>query len=198
MSAPRLFTDEERKARKADYEKRRRIEQRDRVREIENASNAKRREAMAQWREEHRDHLKEYFKKRHLDLKAIGHFETPEVKMRRRAYYEANKERLLACSSARKKANPEAARRHNHKRRAALGGGGNLSVGIVAKLLALQRGRCANCRLVMSAPQIDHIVPVSRGGTNTDDNVQLLCRKCNCKKHAKDPIVFAQEQGRLL
>jgi len=29
------------------------------------------------------------------------------------------------------------------------------------------------------APELDHIVPLSRGGAHTDDNLQLLCRDCN-------------------
>lgn len=33
-----------------------------------------------------------------------------------------------------------------------------------------------------SAPELDHIVPLSRGGTHTYDNVQCLCRKCNGEK----------------
>lgn len=32
---------------------------------------------------------------------------------------------------------------------------------------------------------IDHIVPLSRGGTNDLDNLQTLCRSCNSKKGAK-------------
>jgi len=33
-----------------------------------------------------------------------------------------------------------------------------------------------------NAPEIDHIVPLSKGGFDTLDNVQLLCRKCNREK----------------
>lgn len=33
-------------------------------------------------------------------------------------------------------------------------------------------------------PSIDHIKPISKGGTHTWDNVQLLCRGCNIKKGA--------------
>lgn len=30
---------------------------------------------------------------------------------------------------------------------------------------------------------IDHIIPVSRGGREDEDNMQVLCRTCNLKKH---------------
>lgn len=31
-------------------------------------------------------------------------------------------------------------------------------------------------------PTVDHIVPISLGGKDTDDNVQLVCKHCNSKK----------------
>lgn len=42
-------------------------------------------------------------------------------------------------------------------------------------------GRCAECG-AESYLEFDHIVPVARGGSNSDANVQLLCRGCNGKK----------------
>ena len=33
--------------------------------------------------------------------------------------------------------------------------------------------------------EYDHIIPVSKGGSNTAANIQLLCRRCNGKKSDK-------------
>jgi 5-methylcytosine-specific restriction endonuclease McrA len=33
------------------------------------------------------------------------------------------------------------------------------------------------------APTVDHIIPLSKGGTHTYDNCQLLCFACNCSKN---------------
>ena len=38
-----------------------------------------------------------------------------------------------------------------------------------------------------------HIIPVAKGGTHTDDNIQLLTPRCNSEKHAKMPVAFMRE-----
>jgi uncharacterized membrane protein YebE (DUF533 family) len=42
-------------------------------------------------------------------------------------------------------------------------------------------GRCAECK-ADTYLEFDHIIPVAKGGGNSDTNVQLLCRKCNLTK----------------
>lgn len=41
--------------------------------------------------------------------------------------------------------------------------------------------RCAACRKIDKLT-VDHIVPLSKGGSNTIDNIQPLCLVCNSKK----------------
>lgn len=36
-----------------------------------------------------------------------------------------------------------------------------------------------------TAPELDHIIPVSKGGSHTMDNLQCLCRRCNINKSNK-------------
>jgi hypothetical protein len=45
------------------------------------------------------------------------------------------------------------------------------------------RGRCVQCRRDEEL-EYDHIIPVSKGGSNTDKSIQLLCVACNRSKGA--------------
>jgi hypothetical protein len=53
-----------------------------------------------------------------------------------------------------------------------------------AAVLLRDGGRCRRCRRSINL-EVDHIVPVSKGGKTEESNLQILCRRCNrskCKK----------------
>ena len=56
---------------------------------------------------------------------------------------------------------------------------------IKEKLLIVQDLRCPRCERTFSEelePTLDHIVPLSWGGSNLEKNWQLLCNSCNSSK----------------
>ena len=42
-------------------------------------------------------------------------------------------------------------------------------------------GKCKACGCEENL-EFDHIIPVTKGGSNTANNIELLCKKCNMKK----------------
>jgi len=77
--------------------------------------------------------------------------------------------------------------------------GGILSRDILTRLYRLQRGKCACCGLPLgSRYELDHISPLAKGGQHSDNNMQLLRKRCNQEKSAKHPVDFMRSRGFLL
>jgi 5-methylcytosine-specific restriction endonuclease McrA len=120
---------------------------------------------------------------------------------RTRAWRAANPEKYRAAIDRWKAENPDGARRHVQARRARKRGAmGQFTVSDLAQIFAAQRSRCAYCRckLTDQNKQLDHIVALSRGGSNDRANLQYVCISCNAAKHNRDPIDFAKKRGMLL
>lgn len=76
---------------------------------------------------------------------------------------------------------------------------GNASGHEIIELLRKQGQKCVECKVRLNREKnLDHITPLSKGGSNHIWNLQWLCPKCNRKKKAKLPLDWARENGRLL
>lgn len=61
------------------------------------------------------------------------------------------------------------------------------------EILKLQNNKCIGCGREFNdelKPTLDHIIPLSKGGLHTIDNIQALCQSCNSKKGAKLNYTF--------
>jgi 5-methylcytosine-specific restriction endonuclease McrA len=100
----------------------------------------------------------------------------------------ANNERSRRFAQRRPDRVREIKNANRAKRKAAPG---KLSYGIIPALRRVQRNQCAYCQAPLGPYHVDHIHPLSRGGTHTDENIQLLCPRCNLKKSNKLPATQA-------
>lgn len=72
------------------------------------------------------------------------------------------------------------------KRRARIKGNGwddSVNTDTLNDLIIKQNFRCNGCGWEAPKFQMDHIIPIARGGKHTIRNIQLLCKRCNCKKN---------------
>jgi len=57
------------------------------------------------------------------------------------------------------------------------------------QIAAKQEWRCGHCQSILDASyEVDHILALFRGGTNTADNLVALCRNCHGKKTVEERL----------
>lgn len=84
-----------------------------------------------------------------------------------------------------------------HERRVALKEGGSFTKSDIDLMLLDQDFKCVYCKADLNSVgyHIDHIIPVSKGGSNYPENLQCLCPRCNLRKSAKMPEDYEREIG---
>lgn len=104
--------------------------------------------------------------------------EGEENSQRCRDRYRANRERYLARNGKNRAARSKAQGSH--------------SAEDVRWRYAVQKGRCYWCkRVVGNDYHVDHVIPLSKGGSNGRENIVVACPPCNLSKKDKMPAEFA-------
>ena len=72
--------------------------------------------------------------------------------------------------------------------------------GLKQQLMMRQGNTCVYCgyRRMASSLDIDHIIPVVRGGSNDSSNLQVICRPCNQRKGPQTDEEFRTRYARLV
>ena len=145
------------------------------------------------YREINRDNLlaksKEWYEKNLVD-----------IKKKRAIYRDKNREQRRLDSANRYKKMPKKYLEYWHTRRALkIANGGKHTLEQIKNLLKNQKERCPVCQSnIKDNFHIDHIIPLSKNGSNGIENIQLLCKQCNLKKSNRDSLDFMQSNGYLI
>jgi len=109
-----------------------------------------------------------------------------------RAWKRANAEQVRDSKAEYYRLNPHVAVIAQQRRRALVRGAeGHFTKEDIQCITDAQGGLCATPGCSNSGKlTIDHIKPLSRGGSNWPSNIQMLCLTCNCTKRDKDNDEF--------
>lgn len=161
------------------------------------------RRASKEYREQHADYTKSYAQAYYLEHKEQwGNYaanQDPEkVRQRAAAYREAHREQIRAGVRDWFKRHPHAATLGSTKyrmRRSAVEN--TLTPAQIEETLEYFGYRCGYCLVdLLTLPEsqrtLDHITPIVRGGSNTQDNVIPCCKSCNSRKGSRPVFLMAR------
>lgn len=144
----------------------------------------------AQWHAANRERVKETKRKRYLA-------DSERVKAKAQAYREANPERVALVNRTWRSsnverlreyraANSERRRAHRHARRARMMRAASDAYTHADFMAAMEERdvwRCSYCD--GPAEHVEHVIPLSRGGSNDVSNLTWACASCNLSKGAR-------------
>jgi 5-methylcytosine-specific restriction endonuclease McrA len=143
---------------------------------------AKRHKEWARENKETRNAYRQQWCKENADLIASWPSKSPEAQSEyMRQYRKRHREVLLMRN-----------RINQHQRRAGLG----YTKEDVYQMYEDQQGLCCYCETpLFGVFEIDHMMPISKGGLNDWENIAIACPLCNHRKSAKTPLQFLRVLG---
>lgn len=149
---------------------------------------AKQREYTAMHREEIRQRDREYTAMHREEAKkrAAEWYANNKEKARQNGilYRIKNKDAIKAKHATYDKIhNIEKVARNNKRRAAKRNNGGTYTKEEFIQLCQKYENRCLMCGRNNIKLTVDHVIPISLGGSNSIENIQPLCISCNSKKH---------------
>lgn len=143
----------------------------DRVRKRRSAHRAANKDRIAEryriWAAANREHRNAYNRKYHAKQRA-------KTKADERAWYVGNTEEINTAT--------------RNRRARAFKAEGIHTADDVRRQHKAQRGKCYYCGVkVGKMYHVDHVIPLSRGGSNGPENIVIACQFCNTSKQSKMP-----------
>lgn len=136
---------------------------------------------------EHREEITKYHKDHRKEIaKYNGIYRVcnkDKIAITQRIYWQTDKGKMVS-------------KKKDHKRRALKKNlEANLTITQWVYILKKQNNRCNRCGKKFTAKRPatqDHIISVKHNGNYSSDNIQALCKSCNCSKHAKLDTSYIQ------
>ena len=124
--------------------------------------------------------------------------------------YQRNREERIQYSADWRKKNPERYKEHNsrkwadyspeqkekhlahtrNRRAKILQAEGTHTAKDIENIFNAQGGLCFYCGIILDTYHVDHYYPVSKGGSNSKENLVVACPHCNWSKNDKLPDEF--------
>lgn len=116
-----------------------------------------------------------------------------KVKEGQKRHYQENKEKEREDSKRYRAAHPEKYKEYRRQRRARLAEVEcTLTVAQWEEVQMRYKYQCAYCGKSKVNLTMDHVVPISKGGSHTADNIVPACKTCNSSKQAGSAPFYVQ------